>query len=320
VQFASHSEALAAIRSTEAVLNNRFIKVFWHSKEQQQVHDINAGPNKSEQTDNSNNTISSNMKMSIKDQLGPKVAESTESVLTAVNSSGTISRTVFDPSKLKKTNNNNSNTSSTIPEENASSQTNKDPKSKTLQKTQKQIAVYSQQQKLLQDWTTYLNQLTNKLEKTTNDNDKKNIKSTISDLMNKIQDLNESIKKSQSDMLAKRAINKVQTKEELLEDFLNTDLEMYIKMQNNDLGYIESANKCAKLKKKLKSLGVTNFRSAAKPFTRRGRGRAGAGRGGYHSRGALSVDRRTRKILIPDINEDDITDLLEHLAVSFDFY
>ena len=33
VTFASHSEAQAAYRSTEAVLNNRFIKVFWHSKE-----------------------------------------------------------------------------------------------------------------------------------------------------------------------------------------------------------------------------------------------------------------------------------------------
>lgn len=31
VTFSSHAEANAAYRSTEAVLNNRFIKVFWHS-------------------------------------------------------------------------------------------------------------------------------------------------------------------------------------------------------------------------------------------------------------------------------------------------
>lgn len=31
VTFAKHSEANAAYRSTEAVLNNRFIKVFWHN-------------------------------------------------------------------------------------------------------------------------------------------------------------------------------------------------------------------------------------------------------------------------------------------------
>lgn len=33
ITFASHAEAQAAYRSTEAVLNNRFIKVFWHNKE-----------------------------------------------------------------------------------------------------------------------------------------------------------------------------------------------------------------------------------------------------------------------------------------------
>lgn len=31
VTFSSHAEANAAYRSTEAVLNNRFIKVFWHN-------------------------------------------------------------------------------------------------------------------------------------------------------------------------------------------------------------------------------------------------------------------------------------------------
>lgn len=33
IQFSSHAEAHAAYRSTEAVLNNRFIKVFWHNKD-----------------------------------------------------------------------------------------------------------------------------------------------------------------------------------------------------------------------------------------------------------------------------------------------
>lgn len=33
ITFSSHAEAQAAYRSTEAVLNNRFIKVFWHNKE-----------------------------------------------------------------------------------------------------------------------------------------------------------------------------------------------------------------------------------------------------------------------------------------------
>ena len=35
VQFASHAEAAAAHRCPEAVLGNRFIKLFWHNKEQE---------------------------------------------------------------------------------------------------------------------------------------------------------------------------------------------------------------------------------------------------------------------------------------------
>lgn len=38
VTFNSHSEANAAYRSTEAVLNNRFIKLFWHNP--QVRHDL----------------------------------------------------------------------------------------------------------------------------------------------------------------------------------------------------------------------------------------------------------------------------------------
>ena len=37
VQFATHSEAVAAHRSPEAVLGNRFIKLFWHNKEQEKL-------------------------------------------------------------------------------------------------------------------------------------------------------------------------------------------------------------------------------------------------------------------------------------------
>ncbi|VEN44841.1 unnamed protein product, partial [Callosobruchus maculatus] len=39
ITFSSHAEANAAYRSTEAVLNNRFIKVFWHNSNPQQPTD-----------------------------------------------------------------------------------------------------------------------------------------------------------------------------------------------------------------------------------------------------------------------------------------
>ncbi|CAG2103725.1 unnamed protein product [Medioppia subpectinata] len=311
VQYASHNEALSAIRSTEAVLNNRFIKVFWRSKDQQQTHEQTFGP-KTESTDE---TVSA--KSSIKDRLGPKVSE-TESVLTAVNSSGTISRTVFDPSKLKKNNTNvNKDTANDINSKSVlkpTSMVTKNAANEKTNKTQKQI--YSKQYNLLKELITNQKQLMTKLEKSTNENEKTSIKETIDAISTKIQVLYDSISKVMSD---KKIVKKPQTKEELMEELLDTDLDMFIKMQNNDMSYVELANKFAKLKKKEKTFshrgggGRGGVRTYAQ---RRGRG-AYPRRGAFSPRGTnplLKVDRRTRKLLIPDINEDDMTDLLEHLA------
>jgi len=55
VTFSSHSEAQAAYRSTEAVLNNRFIKVFWHNKDSPDSKQENVPPTS---------------KMPVKDRLG----------------------------------------------------------------------------------------------------------------------------------------------------------------------------------------------------------------------------------------------------------
>lgn len=40
ITFSSHAEANAAYRSTEAVLNNRFIKVFWHNGSNNEGKDL----------------------------------------------------------------------------------------------------------------------------------------------------------------------------------------------------------------------------------------------------------------------------------------
>ena len=59
VTFSSHAEAQAAYRSTEAVLNNRFIKVFWHTKE-------STSPEMKGKEEN----VPPNPKMPIKERLG----------------------------------------------------------------------------------------------------------------------------------------------------------------------------------------------------------------------------------------------------------
>ena len=42
ITFATHSQATAAIKSSEPVLNNRFVKVFWHKKDDDNNDQSNA--------------------------------------------------------------------------------------------------------------------------------------------------------------------------------------------------------------------------------------------------------------------------------------
>ena len=314
VQYTSHGEALSAIRSTEAVLNNRFIKVFWHSKELQQKHEQTFGAKPEEQSEETDANGSS--KLSIKDRLGPKVSD-TESVVTAVNSSGTISRTVFDPAKLKKNNtlknaenaNSETNNNQTIPDSTNSSSAAKSSPNSENQMRQKQI--YSQQFKLLEEMINNQKQLTNKWEKSTNENEKKMIKDTIDVITKRITNITNGIK----EMAQKNSAKKPMTKEDIMVAILNSDLDLFMKMQNKDVSYVDAAKEWAKMERlKKQRLMVTRGRGRG---MRRGRGMSR--RGSFYGRGAnplLKVDRRTRKLLIPEINEDDITDLLEHLAVS----
>ncbi|MGH0137260.1 UNVERIFIED_CONTAM: hypothetical protein FKN15_013261 [Acipenser sinensis] len=86
IQFSSHEEAKRAMSSTEAVLNNRFIKVFWHQEDiapqlqpiAQQVH----------QTSAQQPSVSA-LKQSVKDRLGPIPTATTE--LTQPQPSNTVS-------------------------------------------------------------------------------------------------------------------------------------------------------------------------------------------------------------------------------------
>ncbi|XP_054164104.1 RNA-binding protein 26-like isoform X2 [Oppia nitens] len=317
VQYATNSQAFAAIRSTEAVLNNRFIKVFWHSKDQQQTHEHMYGA-KPDNTDESDNKDTLGTKVSIKDRLGHKVNESTENVLTAINSSGTISRTVFDPSKLKKNNtivhkeaNSKSNNEETALSNATLTQINAKKALKLKSTNTQKQQIFSKQHKILQELITNQKQLMTKLEKSANETERNTIKQTIDQISDKIQVISDYIKKLMNDS---KNLKKEQTREELMTEILNTDLDMFIKMQNNDGSYVDLANRYAKLKKKEKIL-VSNRGRHFSPYPMRGRGYPRS-RGRFRRGGNphLKVDRRTRKLLIPDINKDDMTDLLEHLA------
>ncbi|RXM30814.1 RNA-binding protein 26 [Acipenser ruthenus] len=87
IQFSSHEEAKRAISSTEAVLNNRFIKVFWHQEDLAPQLQPTAQQNTS--------------KLSVKERLGFCSKPSAVANQTVLSTSMGLTKTVYNPAALK---------------------------------------------------------------------------------------------------------------------------------------------------------------------------------------------------------------------------
>lgn len=91
VEYSSNAEALAAYRSTEAVLNNRFIKVFWHnsssnSHQNSNQNSIGADRSKDADGDRADAEKMPEKKLPIRDRLGGISSEKQASITkNAVN-------------------------------------------------------------------------------------------------------------------------------------------------------------------------------------------------------------------------------------------
>ncbi|XP_035204634.1 RNA-binding protein 26-like, partial [Stegodyphus dumicola] len=113
IQFMTHAEATAAYRSTDAVFNNRFIKVFWHNKDDRTNNVPPEKFNASTPADVKpivktvdNRVTDVNMNDSHRSdtqQISEKVCLPERSVVYS-SKKGNLSRTVFNPAILKKIN------------------------------------------------------------------------------------------------------------------------------------------------------------------------------------------------------------------------
>lgn len=99
VEYSSNSEALAAYRSTEAVLNNRFIKVFWHNSSSNShssnnnQNSIGADKSKDAEGDRADADKMVEKKLPIRDRLGgiaEKQASITKNAVNNLLNSGLI--------------------------------------------------------------------------------------------------------------------------------------------------------------------------------------------------------------------------------------
>ncbi|CAN8033188.1 unnamed protein product, partial [Ixodes persulcatus] len=185
IRFATHGEANAAYRCTEAVLNNRFIKLFWHNKDRANSNNSSGGSNVpaingsaathdgavagsnggvavATLPPNGSSAVAETLpSKNVKERLGTPLVEKSAVFGAAA---GNLSRTVFNPAALKK--NNVINTG--LPK-----RTKEEQKKEVIKK---KVEVQGQRQRLLEKHLQQNKVLVEKLQKCKTDKEREEIK------------------------------------------------------------------------------------------------------------------------------------------------
>uniref|UniRef100_A0A8C6SJZ2 RNA binding motif protein 26 n=1 Tax=Neogobius melanostomus TaxID=47308 RepID=A0A8C6SJZ2_9GOBI len=295
IQFASPDEAKRAIQSPEAVLNNRFIRVYWYRED---GGDAQSQPLSQQQQQTST--------QSVKDRLGPLVTSSPEptpdsSVDSQVFSTSLgLTKTVYNPVALK-----------------IAQKTSEDllKKNRYADALKLQQDVRRKKQEILEKHIETQKLLISKLEKnkTMKAEDKAKIMETLTTLTKSITKLQEEIK----GISATATIRTVKTKAQAQKELLDAELDLYKKTQ--------SGEDTALLKIKYTQLQIEAAkRGILSPG--RGRGLHPRGRGALRARGRggrcrgrgvpahAVVDHRPRALGISGFSDAEHVNLLPHFA------
>ncbi|XP_023231910.1 RNA-binding protein 26-like [Centruroides sculpturatus] len=353
IQFNSHAEANAAYRSTEAVLNNRFVKVFWHNKDgtnnsnqqpqqqqqqqqqqppQQQQQQPQQAQNQQKQTQISqlqeqNGISETNLtKPSVKERLGLQLNISKANSISHCNQTanstleeatersvvfsptGNLSRTVFNPSVLKKTN---------VPSSLSSLLPRKSKEEQKKNALKKKMEVQKKRQQLLQTNVQQHKLLVEKLEKCKNEKEKVDIKETLQSLVKTIEKLQMDIRKEASEIsqLSLASNHRIpKAKAEAEKELLDAEMDLYNKQHTGD-DTTELRRRVNELKQQARALGLLDGRSVRgkimKTLSRRSTGVLRGSRSLLHHN-LTSVDHRPRKIILKGLNDTEKDNILPH--------
>ncbi|XP_065289350.1 RNA-binding protein 26 isoform X2 [Dermacentor albipictus] len=338
IRFSNHAEANAAYRCTEAVLNNRFIKVFWHNKDRNAVPTAN-GSGSVQDTSGASVASGGNAGMAnqptngatgaagttetlptknIKDRLGAPPVEKS-AVFNPI--AGNLSRTVFNPAALKK--NNVINTG--LPK-----RTKEEQKTEVIKK---KVEVQSQRQKLLEKHLQQYKLLLEKLGKCKTEKEREEIKQTIATLQPVIEKLQVDFKKVTNELISSRApkagmttstvaglkvdvphgpVGRTQAEKELLD----AEMDLYNKMHRGD-DTTALRKRVQELRQQARALGLLGGQwkgSRGGPPGRRGALRGGRGGGAALRRSLNVIDHRPRKVFVQGMDEGDKENLQAHFA------
>ncbi|XP_038055263.1 RNA-binding protein 26-like [Patiria miniata] len=303
ITYATHLQARAAHNSIEAVLNNRFIKVFWHN-EDGDTSSQNAGHGAS--------------KVSVKDRLGiptkeqltfvKKPPETSERVV--VKSSGaTLTKTVFNPAALKSTAGAATPQASLLAARKVAAaqeavRKKHDEQRKLAQK--KQIEIGKQKQELLVKLIQQQKSFLTKLEDKSLSSEKR------AEILGFIKKLSEQMDKTKKELEVKPPSK---SKTEVQKELLDTELELY-NQQCDGGDASELYKRVAQLKKEIStrnaSLSYMNAQAAARGSAR-GRGR-GRGRARRLSHSTTTIDKRPRMLGISGFDPEDKDEALTHFS------
>ncbi|XP_062982144.1 RNA-binding protein 26 isoform X2 [Elgaria multicarinata webbii] len=299
IQFATHEEAKKAISSTEAVLNNRFIKVYWHregsalpmpASVQKVIQPLAQQP------------ILPVVKQSVKERLGPVPASNIE----PAEAQSASTEAIQNVTKLSV-----KDRLGFVP---------KPPISTTEKEALRlQQDVRKKKQEILEKHIETQKMLISKLEKnkTMKSEDKAEIMKTLETLTNSITKLKDELKGVSSP--ASTPLKNMKTKTQMQKELLDTELDLYKKMQAGE-EITELRRKYTELQLEAAKRGILSSGRGRGLHTRgrgvcRGRGRGGRGRG--RGRGVSVhdvVDHRPRALEISAFTENDREDLLPHFA------
>ncbi|XP_029458914.1 RNA-binding protein 26 isoform X5 [Rhinatrema bivittatum] len=340
IQFATHEEAKKAISSTEAVLNNRFIKVYWHREgtappmqttTQKVVQSIQQptlalvkqsvkerlGPVPSNNVEpaeaqNAGAEVAQNVtKLSVKERLGFVSKPATATTEKVLSTSTGLTKTVYNPAALKAL-------QKSLPILSATLLDNTDAQKKKQEALRLQQDVRKKKQEILEKHIETQKILISRLEKNKamKSEDKAEIMKTLETLSNSITKLKDELKAISSGSVLPKS---VKTKAQMQKELLDTELDLYKKIQAGE-DVAELRRKYTELQLEAAKRGILSPSRGRGSHARgrgvlrgrsRGRGLSGRGRGvPVHA----VVDHRPRALEISSFTESDREDLLPHFA------
>ncbi|XP_044739465.1 RNA-binding protein 26 [Chrysoperla carnea] len=347
ITFSSHTEAYAAHRSTEAVLNNRFIKVFWHSNGDGKQENVPPRSVKERLGGQQVTNVSSNTHK-VLNMVQPKAnttGTGTTPTTTAQSDGNSNSNEEENTDKNNMVVNNTAKSLYFIPsakkemladnraQQNAAIKKSqeilafKEQVKKKQEERRKEAAQLTQdlikrKQELLDKQLTQQKVLLDKLEKVGPQGPQRE---TIKEAIQKLQQSIEDTRKSLVAAVKQRSVTQVsvaakisqqrKSKDEAQKELLDAELDLITKQQEGaDTSDLQK--KVFELKKHAQQLGIPlNSRRGSMPPLRISRGfKFIRGSRSSHSFANASVDHRPTKLLVSGYEIEEKTDVLAHFA------